>query len=182
MVCFGVSVLFFPVFRPKVYSGRHVPCVMAARPRATFAHKKTVRLIVDDGMDVNALEIICSLPDFKDEIAGIIPNFGGKCFDITIQSTEAANRLATSGFDYGDERKQLRLLGAKSIHVSSCGRRIPRRRSGQHPAKLWYVENQKFTPPLLFSRGLHRNRMWDSRGGVPHFRQGLALKIGDTRP
>ena len=31
---------------------------MAARPRATFAHTKTVRLIVDDNMEINALEIV----------------------------------------------------------------------------------------------------------------------------
>ena len=91
---------------------------MAARPRATFAHTKTVRLIVEDTMEINALEITRSLPDFQDEITGIVPNFGGKCFDITLRSTEAATRLATSGFDYEAERKPLKLLGAKTIHVS----------------------------------------------------------------
>ena len=91
---------------------------MAARPRATFAHKKTVRLIVDEGMEINALEIVRSLPDFQEEIMGIVPNFGGKCFDITLRSSDAATRLATSGFDYGPERKPLKLLGAKTIHVS----------------------------------------------------------------
>ena len=48
---------------------------MAARPRATFAHTKTVRLIVEDNMDINALEIVRSLPDVQDEITGIVPNF-----------------------------------------------------------------------------------------------------------
>ena len=91
---------------------------MIARPRATFAHTKTVRLIVEDNMEINALEIFRSLPDFQEEITGIVPNFGGKCFDITLRSTEAATRLATSGFDYGAERKPLKLLGAKTIHVS----------------------------------------------------------------
>ena len=57
---------------------------MAVRPRATFAHKKTVRLIVEDGMEITALEIVPSLPDFKEEITGIVPNVGGKCFDITL--------------------------------------------------------------------------------------------------
>ena len=69
-------------------------------------------------MEINALEIVRSLPDFQDEITGIVLNFGGKCFDITLRSTEAATRLATSGFDYGAERKPLKLLGAKTIHVS----------------------------------------------------------------
>jgi len=37
---------------------------------------------------------------------------------ITLRSTEAATHLATSGFDYGPERKPLKLLGARTIHVS----------------------------------------------------------------
>ena len=84
----------------------------------TFAHTKTVSLIVEEGMDVNAIEIVSSLPRFKVEITGIVPNFGGKCFDITLHSTDAATRLATSGFDYGAERKPLKLLGVRTIHVS----------------------------------------------------------------
>ena len=61
-----------------------VLCTMAVRPRATFAHTKTVRLIVEDGMEITALEIVPSLLDFKEEITGIVPNVGGKCFDITL--------------------------------------------------------------------------------------------------
>ena len=79
---------------------------------------KTVRLIVEDGMEITAIEIARSLPDFQEDITGIVPNFGGECFDLTLQSTDVATRLATSGFDYGRERKPLKLLGAKTIHVS----------------------------------------------------------------
>lgn len=57
---------------------------MAVRPSATVAHTKTVRLIAEDGMEITALEIVRSLLDFKEEITGIVPNFGGKCFDITL--------------------------------------------------------------------------------------------------
>ena len=91
---------------------------MAAQPRATFAHTKTVRLIVEDGMEINAIEIVRSLPDFQEEITGIVPNFGGKCFNITLRSTDTATRLATSGFDHGPERKLLKLLAARTLHVS----------------------------------------------------------------
>ena len=93
-------------------------CAMAARPRTTFTHRKIVRLIVEEGMDINAIEIVRSLPDFKAEITGIVPNFGHKCFYITLRSTDAATRLATTGFDHGAERKPLKLLGARTIHVS----------------------------------------------------------------
>ena len=51
---------------------------------------QTVRLIVEDGMEINAIEIVRSLPEFQEEITGIVPNFGGKCFDITLRSTDAA--------------------------------------------------------------------------------------------
>ena len=38
---------------------------------------QTVRLIVKDGMEINAIEIVRSLPDFQEEITGIVPNFAG---------------------------------------------------------------------------------------------------------
>ena len=91
---------------------------MAARPRATFTHRKIVRLIVEEGMDINAMEIVRCLPNFKAQITGIVPDFGGKCFYITLRSTHAATHLARTGFDYGAERKPLKLLGARTIHVS----------------------------------------------------------------
>ena len=91
----------------------------AARPpRGSFAHRKTVRLVMDDGMEVDALSIVRSLPDFQTEIVGVVPQFGGKCFDITLGSVESTTQLATIGFDYVNEVKPLRLLGARSIHVS----------------------------------------------------------------
>ena len=65
---------------------------MAARPRATFAHQKTVRLIVDEGMAINALEIARSLPDFQEDITGIVPNFGGT---IPLMPRHAWLRLAS---------------------------------------------------------------------------------------
>ena len=63
----------------------------AARPPcATFLHQKTVRLVVEDSMEVDALSITTALPDFRDEIVGVVPQFGGKCFDITLRSVESA--------------------------------------------------------------------------------------------
>ena len=91
---------------------------MAARPRNAFAHKRSVRLILDDGMELDALTIVKSLPDFQDHITGVVPMFGGKCFDITLDTPEHASLLAHAGFDYDHTVKPLRLLGARSIHVS----------------------------------------------------------------
>ena len=91
----------------------------AARPpRGSFAHQKAVRLVVDEGMEVDALSIVRCLPDFQAEIVGVVPQFGGKCFDITLRCVESATQLATIGFDYVNKVKPLRLLGARSIHVS----------------------------------------------------------------
>ena len=89
-----------------------------SRPKPQFAHRRTVRLIVEDDMETDALEIAKSLPDFAEFIQGIVPQFGGKCFDITLTTAEAAVQLSTAGYDHGEIRKPLRLLGVKSIHVS----------------------------------------------------------------
>ena len=83
-----------------------------------FSHRRTVRLIVEEDMDIDALQIAKSLPDYAENITGIVPQFGGKCFDITLKTAEAAIKLSTEGFDYEHTRKPLRLLGAKSVHVS----------------------------------------------------------------
>ena len=92
---------------------------LLSRPRAQFAHRRTVRLIVDEEItDIDALKLAQSLPDFAGEIKGIVPLFGGKCFDITLATVEAAVKLAQQGFDYENSHKSLRLLGQKSIHVS----------------------------------------------------------------
>ena len=91
---------------------------MAARPRNALAHKRLVRLIVEEGMGLNALTLVTSLPDFQTSITGVVPMFGGKCFDVTLDTLENASRLAQAGFDYDNSVKPLRLLGAHSIHVS----------------------------------------------------------------
>ena len=90
----------------------------ASAPRHVFAHKRTVRLIIDDDMRIDSLEVIASLPEYQADISGVVPLFGGKCIDITARDHEVAVRLAASGFDYGDIRKPLRLLGEKAVHVS----------------------------------------------------------------
>lgn len=93
--------------------------MILSKPRAQFAHRRTVRLIVDDDVQsIDALKIAKSLPDYSGEIKGIVPLFGGKCFDITLASLEAAAKLAQEGIDYEQIHKPLRLLGQRSIHVS----------------------------------------------------------------
>jgi len=74
--------------------------------------------MVDEDMTLDALSVVKSLPDFQETITGVVPQFGGKCFDITLNNAESALRLAEAGFDYGDLRKPLRLFGPKYIHVS----------------------------------------------------------------
>ena len=91
----------------------------AARPlRATFAHQKNIRLVVEDDVEVDAMSIVNSLPDFSAEIVGVVPQFGGKCFDITLLYVDSVTQLATAGFDNLNTVKPLRLLGARTLHVS----------------------------------------------------------------
>ena len=92
--------------------------IATSAPRGVFAHKRTVRLIIDDDMRIDSLEVIASLPEYQADITGEVPLFGGKCIDITLRDHEVAARLAASSFDYGDIRKPLRLLGEKAVHVS----------------------------------------------------------------
>ena len=91
---------------------------MASRPCNAFAHKRSVRLIIEDGMDLDALSISKALPEYQQHITGVVPLYGGKSFDITLESAKMAARLAASGFDHENSVKPLRLLGARMIHVS----------------------------------------------------------------
>lgn len=43
---------------------------------------------MEDSMQLDSLNIAKSLPDFAKHIRGIVPQFGGKCFDITLESAE----------------------------------------------------------------------------------------------
>ena len=90
-----------------------------SKPRVQFAHRRTVCLLVDaDITDIDALKIAQSLSAYAEDIQGIVPLFGGKCFDITLASPEPAAKLAQEGIDYEQCHKPLRLLGQRSIHVS----------------------------------------------------------------
>lgn len=80
---------------------------MCARPRNAFPNKRWVPVIVDEGMELDALTVVKSLPDFKDSITGVVPMFGGKCFDITVDTPENASLLAQAGFDYDHTIKPL---------------------------------------------------------------------------
>lgn len=106
------------MFFVTAVSDHRQPEMALSRPRPVFAHRRTVRLVVDNDMKIDSLEIARSLPDFGDRIKGIVPQFGGRCFDITLVDAAAAASLAQTGFDYGSERKPLRLLGTKCVHVS----------------------------------------------------------------
>lgn len=93
-------------------------CKMAASPpRRVFAHKRTVRLIIEDDMRIDSLQVIAPLQNFQADITCVVPRFGGKCIDITLRDHKVTTRLAASGFDYGHLQKLLRLLGKRAIHV-----------------------------------------------------------------
>ena len=57
--------------------------MVLSKPQAYFAHQRNVLLIVDDDIQtIDALKLAKSLPEYSGEIKGIVPLFGGKCFDI----------------------------------------------------------------------------------------------------
>ena len=108
--CYGVEILFRITFRLLCFFiylfcvlVTHVLRKMAASPpRRVFAHKRNVRLIIEEDMRIDSLQVIALLPDFQADITRIVPIFGGKCTDITLRNQEVAAGLAASGFDYGD--------------------------------------------------------------------------------
>ena len=55
---------------------------------------------LDEGMELDALTLLKSLPDFQNLITGVVPVFRGKCSDITLDTPENASLLAQAGFDY----------------------------------------------------------------------------------
>ena len=71
-----------------------------SKPCGPFVHRRTVRLIVDLEMEVDSLKIIQCLPDFTGDICGIVLEFGGRAFVITLKTVEDAAKLASIGFDY----------------------------------------------------------------------------------
>ena len=106
---------FFTIF---CVLATHVFCKMAlSPPRRIFVQKRTVRLIIENDMRIDSLQVIASLPNFQPDITCVVPLFGGKCIDITLRDHKVTARLAVSGFDYGDLQKLLRLLGKRAIHV-----------------------------------------------------------------
>ena len=84
-------------------------------PRVLLA--ASVRLIIENDMRIDSLQVIASLPNFQPDITCVVPLFGGKCIDITLRDHKVTARLAASGFDYGDLQKLQRLLGKRAIHV-----------------------------------------------------------------
>ena len=84
-------------------------------PRVLLA--ASVRLIIENDMRIDSLQVIASLPNFQPDITCVVPLFGGKCIDITLCDHKVTARLAVSGFDYGALQKLLRLLGKRAIHV-----------------------------------------------------------------
>ena len=83
----------------------HMFCKVAASPpRRVFAHKRTVRLIIENDMRIDSLQVIASLQNFQADITCVVPRFGAKCIDITLRDHKVTTRLAASGFDYGHSK------------------------------------------------------------------------------
>ena len=122
----------------------------AARPpRAFFAHQKTVRLVVEVDMEVDAMSIINSLPYFSAEIVGVVPQFGGKCFDITLLYVDSVTQLATAAFDCLNTVKPLQLFGAPTIHVCPHLSGIPRQGPSVLSKAIWSTQDRKPSSPAL---------------------------------
>lgn len=84
------------------------------RPFGSLIRRRTVWLIVDPKMEIDALNVVVGLPDFSGDICGVVLTYGRRAFHITLKSAEAAAKLAAIGFPYGDE---IRPLVSKHVSV-----------------------------------------------------------------
>ena len=85
---------------------------------SAFVPRRTTRLIPgSESSGIDAISIAKAVVK-KDCLHGVQPRFGGKCYDVTWTSPEAASNAATSGLSLGGRHYELRLLGQKAIDVS----------------------------------------------------------------
>jgi len=133
--------------------------------------------MVDEDMTLDALSVVKSLPDFQETITGVIPQFGGKCFDITLNNAESALQLAEAGFDYGDLRKPLRLLGPKVYPcVDFCVRGVPGRRITKNIERSRAAEIGCASSAVFYRGGIPPHRARHTRGGIRFDHQGSPSK------
>ena len=83
-----------------------------------FLHRRTVRFKPEKGTDVDSKVIINALGLSKEDVVGIVPLYGGQCFDITVTTPEKAVEIAQKGLPLNDKLQSLTLLGRKTIAVS----------------------------------------------------------------
>ena len=151
-VLFSLCCVFIYLFCVLV---THVLGKMAASaPRRVFAHKRTVRLIIDDDMRINSLEVIASLPEYQADITGVVPLFGGKCINITLRDHEVAARLCHKWlwfWRHSQTPTPPRRKTYTCFVFCTCG--IPRQRCVGTFKTIWRAENREPSPPYFQEEG-----------------------------
>lgn len=83
-----------------------------------FQHRQTVRFKPPANVVVDGKSLLNALKVPKEDLVGLVPMYGGKCFDITFNSAENASPVASAGVNLGGSQYPIVLLGVRSIHVS----------------------------------------------------------------
>ena len=83
-----------------------------------YLHRRTVRFKPPPSLEVDSKILLGALKVPKEELVGLVPRYGGKCYDITTKSAESASILVVEGLNLDGSHDTLTLLGVRSIHVS----------------------------------------------------------------
>ena len=88
-------------------------------PSGDFVPRRTTRLLPGRFHgEIDVIGIAKAFGGCTEEIRGIQPRFGGKCFDITWNTEAAAAASAATGLDLLGNHFDLRLVGKKTLDVS----------------------------------------------------------------
>lgn len=83
-----------------------------------FQHWQTVRFKPPADLVVNGKSLLNALKVPKEDLVGLVPLYGGKCFDMKFNSAESASRVSPASVNLGGSQYPIALLGVRSIHVS----------------------------------------------------------------
>lgn len=92
--------------------------VQVRRAGHLFQHPRTVCFKPPKDLVVDGKSLLKALKVPKEDLVGLVPLYGGKCFDITFNSAKSASKVASAGVNLGSSQYTLALLGVRSIHVS----------------------------------------------------------------
>lgn len=139
-----------------------------------FVHTKMVRLIVDDDMEITALEIVKSLPDFMGILLALCQILGENVSTLPSKPPKPPRDWPHLDSTMGQKENHSRSWKQKpyTYSICLCGDGIPGQGIHRYSQAIWANKDQKFTPFVLYREGLHEYRAGHMRGRIHNPQQG----------